>query len=357
MCQYSSVDGFSNDWHFVHLGTRAVGGAGAGDDRGDRGHRRRPHQPAGSRHLSRRARRRRWRAACASSTRRRRWPGMQLAHAGRKASTARPWDGGGARRAGAGRMGAGRADGASRSPTNYPTPRALTAADIAAIVAAFRDAARRALDAGFDVVEMHAAHGYLIHEFLSPLVNTRTDAYGGSFDNRVRLCLEVVDARPRRLARAPAAVRAHLGDRLEGGRLGCRSGGGARAPAARRTASIWSTARRAARSTIADRRRSRLSGAVRRAHPPRRGRADRRGRPDHRAPSRPTRSSATDRPTSCCSRASCCAIRTGRCTPPISSDTRSRGRRSTCAPRTATRRHGDEPRTPRPQRTAKKCLA
>jgi 2,4-dienoyl-CoA reductase-like NADH-dependent reductase (Old Yellow Enzyme family) len=77
---------------------------------------------------------------------------------------------------------------------NYPTPRPLTPADIAAIVAAFTTAARRALDAGFDVIELHAAHGYLIHQFLSPLVNTRTDAYGGSFDNRVRLCLEVVEA-------------------------------------------------------------------------------------------------------------------------------------------------------------------
>jgi 2,4-dienoyl-CoA reductase-like NADH-dependent reductase (Old Yellow Enzyme family) len=77
---------------------------------------------------------------------------------------------------------------------NFPQPRAMSAADIDAVVDAFREAARRALLAGFDVVEIHAAHGYLIHEFLSPLTNTRTDEYGGSFDNRVRLCLDVVDA-------------------------------------------------------------------------------------------------------------------------------------------------------------------
>ena len=77
---------------------------------------------------------------------------------------------------------------------NYPLPRPLTQAGITAIVDAFKNAARRALDAGFDVIELHAAHGYLLHQFLSPLVNTRTDAYGGSYDNRLRLCLEVVDA-------------------------------------------------------------------------------------------------------------------------------------------------------------------
>src|SRR5262249_35243816 len=119
--------------------------------------------------------------------------GMQIAHAGRKASTARPWEGGGAvdpDRGGWEPVGPG----AEPFADNYPIPRTATTGEIAAIVEAFAAAARRALDAGFDVVELHAAHGYLIHEFLSPLVNTRTDAYGGSYDNRVRLCLEVVDA-------------------------------------------------------------------------------------------------------------------------------------------------------------------
>jgi 2,4-dienoyl-CoA reductase-like NADH-dependent reductase (Old Yellow Enzyme family) len=143
--------------------------------------------------------------------------GTQLAHAGRKASTARPWEGGGA---------LSTADGGWEpiGPTavpfadNYPTPRPATGEDLAAIVAAFRDAARRALAAGFDVVELHAAHGYLIHEFLSPLVNTRTDAYGGSYDNRLRLVLEIVDAvRSVWPERLPLFVRISATDWKDGG--------------------------------------------------------------------------------------------------------------------------------------------
>jgi 2,4-dienoyl-CoA reductase-like NADH-dependent reductase (Old Yellow Enzyme family) len=192
MCEYSSVDGFSNDWHLVHLGSRAVGGAAlvmteatavtpvgriSPQDLGiyDDGH------IAG---LSRIVRFVHGQKTLA---------GIQLAHAGRKGSTARPWDGGGA---------VTREDGGWQpvGPTtepfagNYPVPCALTAAAIADVVDAFRAGARRALAAGFDVVEIHGAHGYLIHEFLSPLVNTRRDAYGGSFDGRARLCLEIVDA-------------------------------------------------------------------------------------------------------------------------------------------------------------------
>ena len=106
---------------------------------------------------------------------------------------------------------------------NYPTPRAATLDDIAAIVEAFAAAARRALDAGFDVIELHAAHGYLLHEFLSPLVNTRTDEYGGSFDNRVRLCLEIVDAVRR------------------SGPITCRCSCASRRPTGRRAAGISSS--------------------------------------------------------------------------------------------------------------------
>jgi 2,4-dienoyl-CoA reductase-like NADH-dependent reductase (Old Yellow Enzyme family) len=192
MCEYSSVDGFANDWHLVHLGSRAVGGAGlvfteatavtpegriSPDDLGI-------WQDAHVEMLSRIVRFVHGQKVAA---------GIQLAHAGRKGSTASPWKGGTA---------VAPADGGWEpiGPTReafadtYPVPRALDAAGIAAVVEAFRAAARRACDAGFDVAEIHAAHGYLIHEFLSPLSNTRTDGYGGSFDNRIRLCLEVVDA-------------------------------------------------------------------------------------------------------------------------------------------------------------------
>ena len=192
MCEYSSVDGFSTDWHFVHLGSRAVGGAGlviteatavtpdgriSPQDLGiwDDGH------VAGLAHCVR--------FIHAQKT----LAGIQLAHAGRKGSTARPWEGGSALTR---EQGGWEPVGPTGEPfaANYPTPRAMTDGDIAAVIVAFAKAARRALDAGFDVIELHAAHGYLMHEFFSPLVNTRTDAYGGSFDNRIRLCLEVVDA-------------------------------------------------------------------------------------------------------------------------------------------------------------------
>jgi 2,4-dienoyl-CoA reductase-like NADH-dependent reductase (Old Yellow Enzyme family) len=192
MCQYSSTDGFANDWHFVHLASRAVGGAalvfteasavtangrispqdlGIWDDR----------HVAGLEPIVRFVHDQK----CAA--------GMQLAHAGRKGSTAPPAQGGG-RIAPA--DGGWQPVGPTSTPfaPNYPTPRALSAAEIPLVVDAFRAAAARALACGFDVVEIHAAHGYLIHEFLSPLSNTRTDEYGGTFDNRIRLCLEVTDA-------------------------------------------------------------------------------------------------------------------------------------------------------------------
>ena len=216
MCQYSSVDGFANDWHFVHLATRAVGGAAlvlteatavTADGRISP-------QDLGiydDAHVAGLAR-------CVEFIHSQKaLAGTQLAHAGRKGSTARPWEGGGA-------LGAGEGGWTPVGPTaepfaaNYPVPRALTLADIAAVVAAFKAAAVRALAAGFDVVELHGAHGYLIHEFLSPLVNTRTDAYGGSFDNRARLCLEIVDAvRSVWPERLPLLVRLSATDWKEGG--------------------------------------------------------------------------------------------------------------------------------------------
>jgi 2,4-dienoyl-CoA reductase-like NADH-dependent reductase (Old Yellow Enzyme family) len=143
--------------------------------------------------------------------------GIQLAHAGRKGSTAKPWDG---LRGLPPSEGGWQPVGPTDVPfaANYPTPRALGAGEIRGIVDAFAAAARRALAAGFDVAEVHAAHGYLIHEFLSPLSNTRTDQYGGSFDNRVRLCLEIVDAvRAVWPDRLPVFVRISATDWVNGG--------------------------------------------------------------------------------------------------------------------------------------------
>jgi 2,4-dienoyl-CoA reductase-like NADH-dependent reductase (Old Yellow Enzyme family) len=195
MCEYSSVDGFSNDWHFVHLGSRAVGGAAlvmteaaavtangriSPQDLGiyDDGH------IAG---LARIVRFVHGQHAHA---------GIQLAHAGRKGSTLRPWDAAAGKPAAVPREHGGWVPvGPATEPfaPGYPIPCALKTTELPGIVDAFKAAARRALAAGFDVAEIHAAHGYLLHQFMSPLINTRTDAYGGSFDNRVRLCLEVVD--------------------------------------------------------------------------------------------------------------------------------------------------------------------
>jgi 2,4-dienoyl-CoA reductase-like NADH-dependent reductase (Old Yellow Enzyme family) len=216
MCEYSSVDGFANDWHFVHLGSRAVGGAAlvfteatavtpegriSPDDLGiwsDR-HCEMLEQIVAFIH-SQGAR-----------------AGMQLAHAGRKASTLAPWKGHGAiPPANGGWQPVGPTD--EPFAEGYPIPRALAPTELAGIAAAFRDAAQRARDIGFDVVEIHAAHGYLIHEFLSPLSNHRMDSYGGTFDNRVRLCLEVVDAvRAVWPDRSPVFIRISATDWTENG--------------------------------------------------------------------------------------------------------------------------------------------
>jgi 2,4-dienoyl-CoA reductase-like NADH-dependent reductase (Old Yellow Enzyme family) len=193
MCEYSSVDGFANDWHVVHLGSRAVGGAGfvfteatavTADGRispFDLGIYRDHHVEVLSRITS-------------FVTAQGAVPGMQLSHAGRKASSDAPWRGG---------KPLSPAEGGwtpiwAPSPVPFgdrsPVPHALDLAGVKGVVAAFRDAARRALDAGFKVIELHAAHGYLLHEFLSPISNHRTDEYGGSFENRIRLVVEVTNA-------------------------------------------------------------------------------------------------------------------------------------------------------------------
>jgi 2,4-dienoyl-CoA reductase-like NADH-dependent reductase (Old Yellow Enzyme family) len=194
MCEYSSVDGFANDWHMVHLGSRAVGGAGlvmteatavAADGRISP-------EDLGlwkDDHISMLAQIVRFIVGQGAAA------GIQLAHAGRKASTYRPW--GGHTGAVAVADGGWRpvwAPSAMAFSSDYPAPTALDPSGIAAVVRAFAAAARRALAAGFQVVEIHAAHGYLLHEFLSPLSNHRTDEYGGTFAGRTRLVREVVGA-------------------------------------------------------------------------------------------------------------------------------------------------------------------
>jgi 2,4-dienoyl-CoA reductase-like NADH-dependent reductase (Old Yellow Enzyme family) len=216
MCQYSSRDGFANDWHLVHLGSRAAGGAGlvfteatAVTPEGrispaDLGIWSDAHVAFLERIVAFIHAR-----GCAA--------GMQIAHAGRKASMAPPWEGVAAvAPADGGWQPVGPAD-RPFAPTS-PVPRALAAGDLPAVVAAFAAAARRAQAAGFDVIELHAAHGYLLHEFLSPLVNTRSDAYGGSFEHRIRLAVEVASAvRAAWPDRQPMFVRISASDWTPGG--------------------------------------------------------------------------------------------------------------------------------------------
>ena len=193
MCEYSCVDGLANDWHFVHLGSRAVGGAGLvmTEATAVTAEGRISPQDLGiwsDAHGEALARSVRFIHEHGSVA------GIQLAHAGRKSSTYRPWSGDGAVPLEHGGWNDVYAPSAVPFSSTYPVPVALTSDGIRDTVAAFADAARRARDAGFGVVEIHAAHGYLLHEFLSPLSNQRSDGYGGSFANRTRLLLEVVAA-------------------------------------------------------------------------------------------------------------------------------------------------------------------
>ena len=192
MCQYSCSDGFATDWHLVHLGSRAVGGAAVvlTEATAVTPHGRISPHDLGlwqNEHVPPLARAAEFIVAHGALA------GIQLAHAGRKSSTHRPWDGGGAVPLDAGGW---IPLGPTREPfaPGFPMPRALDEAGIADVIEAFRSAARRARHAGFQICEVHAAHGYLLHEFLSPLVNTRADRWGGSFENRVRLALEVTRA-------------------------------------------------------------------------------------------------------------------------------------------------------------------
>lgn len=217
MCEYSSDDGFATDWHLVHLGSRAVGGAGlilteaaAVEPRGrisygDLGIWKDEHIPA----LGRITDFLKSQGAV---------PGIQLAHAGRKASTVLPWDGDSVIAPDAPNGWQAVAPSPIPFREGDPVPHELSVAEIAAITAAFAAAAVRSVAAGFDVIEIHGAHGYLIHEFLSPLSNHRTDIYGGSFPNRTRLVLEVIDAVRGVIPEAmPLLLRISATDWVEGG--------------------------------------------------------------------------------------------------------------------------------------------
>lgn len=206
MCQYSSVDGMPTDWHLVHLGTRAVGGAGlvmmeatavspegriSPDDAGIWSDK---HAEAYKRITS-------------FINSQNSIPGIQLAHAGRKASTYSPWKGNG-------RVDFEEGGWQTMAPSaipftdNYPQPEEMTLNDIRMVIQQFKDAALRALKAGFKLIELHMAHGYLVHEFLSPLSNHRKDEYGGSLENRCRFALEIAETvRNSILAGVPLFVR------------------------------------------------------------------------------------------------------------------------------------------------------
>lgn len=216
MCQYSATDGFANDWHMVHLGSRAVGGAGliiteaaavSPEGRispGDLGIWKDEHIEFLTR-------------ITAFIEKQGSVPGIQLAHAGRKASHHTPWDGGKALTEDGGAWQTIAPSDIPYAP-GEPAPAQMSKAQIRQCINDFATAAQRALDAGFKLIEIHAAHGYLINEFLSPLSNKRTDEYGGSFDNRIRLLLEITEATRKVMGfNLPLFVRISATDWVEGG--------------------------------------------------------------------------------------------------------------------------------------------
>jgi 2,4-dienoyl-CoA reductase-like NADH-dependent reductase (Old Yellow Enzyme family) len=216
MCQYSCEDGFATDWHLVHLGSRAIGGsalvfteatavaARARISAFDLGIWK-------NEHIAPLARIAAFLKAHGSAA------GIQLAHAGRKASARRPWEGGGLIPEGEGGW---QPDAPSPAPfrSDDPPPRELSHDAIRGVADDFRAAAERALRAGFQVVEIHGAHGYLLHEFLSPLSNFRKDEYGSPFENRIRIVLEVAAAvRAAWPENLPLFLRISCSDWVEGG--------------------------------------------------------------------------------------------------------------------------------------------
>jgi len=217
MCQYSCTDGFANDWHFVHLGSRAVGHAAAviAEATAITADSRISPQDLGI-----------WTDAHVEPLRRAfsfiaeqgSVPGIQLAHAGRKASTNQPWNGGKPITPAQGGWTPIFGPSAVAFNDGYQVPQALSVVEIGSIVDAFAAAAQRAQAAGAKLIELHSAHGYLLHSFLSPLSNQRTDQYGGSFTNRIRIVCEVVAAvRKVWPEQFPLWVRISATDWVEGG--------------------------------------------------------------------------------------------------------------------------------------------
>lgn len=191
MCQYSSTDGFANDWHLVHLGSRASGGAGLIIQEAT------AVSPEGrispedlgiwkEEHIEK------MKAITAFIKSQNAVPGIQLAHAGRKASVSSPWLGN--KKLDASQGGWQEVAPSAIGYHDNETPMALDKNGIQKVISDFKAATRRAVQAGYEVLEIHAAHGYLNHQFLSPLSNSRTDEYGGSFENRIRFTMEVLEA-------------------------------------------------------------------------------------------------------------------------------------------------------------------
>lgn len=217
MCQYSSNDGMANDWHLVHLGSRAVGGAGlvmaeatAVEARG-----RISPSDAGlwsDRQIEPLARITKFVKEHGAA------PGIQLAHAGRKGSAARPWEGDNSLSDEEGGWETIAPSPLAFGEKLWRSPKEMTLSDIKDVQRAFVDATKRALEVGYQWLELHAAHGYLCHSFYSPLSNHRTDAYGGSFENRIRFVLDTVasmrEAWPENL---PFSARLSCSDWIEGG--------------------------------------------------------------------------------------------------------------------------------------------
>jgi 2,4-dienoyl-CoA reductase-like NADH-dependent reductase (Old Yellow Enzyme family) len=215
MCQYSATNGLVGSWHQVHLGAFATGGPGlimveaTGVVPEGR-------ISIGCPSIEDAAHAQAFAPIVDFAHQHGVKIGIQLAHAGRKGSTMRPWDG---------HLMASAAEGGWEAVSSsavafegYPVPRELTVAEISDLVKSFADAAARAIKVGFDVIEIHSAHGYLLHQFLSPLMNHRTDSYGGSFENRTRFLLEVVRAvRAQMPDGAPLFVRISTSDWADGG--------------------------------------------------------------------------------------------------------------------------------------------